>query len=128
MENNNNIQHHNPSLTDTEIEQNTMSDGDSEEDSVALDRLLGMKDEWLQLEAEIRSKAASLQGELTQQKKVNEELMQQLAEARKKNDIPSSNEELVALLQSKDKEIAALKEENAALMKVSMIDSHSKFL
>ena len=47
-------------------------DGDSEDDNkVVLDELIGMKDEWLQLEAEIRTKASSLQSELTQQRKVS---------------------------------------------------------
>lgn len=76
------------------------TDGQQEDDHVVLERLLGMKQEWLDLEAEIRNKAAELQKELTQEKKEKEGIANQLNEARKECD------ELNISLQRRDKELA----------------------
>jgi hypothetical protein len=89
---------------------------EDEDDKMELDRLNGSN-------AEIRNKASSLQSELNQQRKVNEDLARQLDEARKTREVVSGNEELVAQLHRKDEEIEALKKENLALVDVSWMNN-----
>lgn len=70
-----------------------------EDDQVVLERLLGMKQEWVNLEADIRKETVALQNELTNEKREKEDVSRQLLDARKECD------ELLAKLQKRDEEI-----------------------
>lgn len=73
-----------------------------EDDQVVLERLLGMKQEWVNLEADIRKETVALQNELTNEKREKEDVSRQLLDARKECD------ELLAKLQKRDEEIKVL--------------------